>query len=384
VSVVTSQTRRRWATVVAGIVVLVSLPIATSAVSSVLAEHGAPAAANPTVLLRRALDSAGVPHTGLARSSGSLGLPDLPQLTNVAAVLGDNTRTRVWWAGPQSWRVDVLTPTGEQGIYDERGRTVLWNYEQARLTEVIGTSPVRLPRADDLIPPQAARRLLAGVGVRDRLEVLPERRSVAGLRADGLRIVPADRRSTIGHIDVWVERGQGLPVALDVVDTRGVSALSSRFVDLELKAPKPSAIRIPSAPGVVHDSSDAPDLAARIQQFSSRRLLDLPDSLAGIAASSPLDGAGTYGSGLVRFVVLPLPGRLPEQVLDAARSAGSTDLKLPDGEALLVSSGLINLVVARTADQLRSYLVTGLVSDQLLKAATAQLLRQPPPQWWFP
>ena len=145
---------------------------------------------------------------------------------------------------------------------------------------------------------------------------------------------------------------------------------------------KTAALRIPSAPGVVHDSSDAPDLAVRIQQFSSRRLLDLPDSLAGIAASAPLDGAGTYGSGLVRFVVLPLPGRLPEQIFDAVRSAGSTDLNLPGGEALLVSSGLINVVVARTADRFRSYLVTGLVTEQVLKAATAQLLRQPPPEWF--
>jgi hypothetical protein len=382
VSVVTSQTRRRWATVVAGVVVLACLPIATSTVSSTIAERRAPAGAAVQTLLGRALDSGRVPHSGLAQSSGTLGLPDLPQLADVAAVLGDRTRTRVWWAGPQSWRVDVLTPTGEQGIYADRGRTVLWNYEQARLTEVIGTSPVRLPRADDLIPPQAARRLLAGVGSDDRLEALPGRRSVAGVRAEGFRIVPADRRSTIGHIDVWVDRGSGLPVSLDVVDHRGVSALSTEFVDLRLAAPKPAVLRVPSAKGVVHDSSDAPDLAVRIQQFSSRRLLDLPDSLAAVPASAPLDGAGSYGTGLVRFVVLPLPGRLPEQIFDAVRSAGSSDLKLPGGEALLVSSGLINLVVTRTLDQSRSYLLTGLVSDQLLKAAAGQLLRQPTREWF--
>ena len=67
--------------------------------------------------MTRALASARVPHTGLAESSGSLGLPDVPELETVASQLGGTTRTRVWWAGPATSRVDVLTPTGEQGIY---------------------------------------------------------------------------------------------------------------------------------------------------------------------------------------------------------------------------------------------------------------------------
>jgi hypothetical protein len=281
--------------------------------------------------------------------------------------------------------VDVLTPTGEQGIYDDQGRTVLWNYEQARLTEVVGASTIRLPRADDLLPPQAARRLLSGVGPKDRLEALPGRRSVAGVRAEGLRIVPADRRSTIGHVDLWVDPGHGLPVAIEVVDSRGVTALKSRFIELDLTAPEPSRVRVPAAPGALHDVTDAPDLAARIQQFSGRRLPELPDHLAGIGISAPIVGAGTYGTGLVRFVVLPLPGRLADQVLDAARSGGGTALDLPGkqaagGEALLVSSGLINLVVAQTADRRRSYLLTGLVSDRLLASATDELLKLPTPQ----
>ena len=381
VSVVTQQTRRRWVVVAAGIAVLLSLPVATSTGASLVAGLGEGGAVpSPAVLMKRALASESVAHSGLAESSGALGLPDLPQLADVAAALGGTTRTRVWWVRPHSWRVDVLTSTGEQGVYDDRGRTVLWNYEQARLTEVVGSSTIRLPRADDLLPPQAARRLLSGLGPKDHVAALPGRRSIAGVRAAGLRIVPADRRSTIGHVDLWLEPNRGLPVAIEVVDTRGTTALRSRFLELDLTAPPAARVRVPAAPGAAHDISDAPDLAARIQQFSDQRQFELPDRLAGIGTSAPIVGAGTYGTGLVRFVVLPLPGRLAEQVLDAARNGGGADLDLPGGEALLVSSGLINLVVAQTADRRRSYLLTGLVSDSLLTTATGELFQMPTPQ----
>lgn len=375
-SVVTQQARRRWAIVVAGVLVLLCAPVATSVMTSLVGQLGGvdrTAVPPAQVLLKRALASTRVPHSGLAESIGTLGLPDLSQLTEVSAALGGRTRTRVWWAGENSWRVDVLSPTGEHGIYGNGDRTVLWDYEQARLTEVVGTSPIRFPRADDLLPPQAARRLLAGVGSGDRLEVLPGRRSVAGLRAEGLRIVPGDRRSTIKLVDVWLDPERGLPVAIDVVDSLGVTALRSKFIELERTAPKTSVIQVPSASGILLDVTDAPDLAARIQRFNG--IGSLPESLAGVAASDPIvGGAATYGTGLVRYVVLPLPGRLGDQIFDAASTGGGSALDLPTGdEGVLVSSGLVNLVVVRGVDQ-RSYLIVGLVSGELLTDAARSLL----------
>jgi hypothetical protein len=375
VSVVTQQARRRWAIVAAGVLVLLCLPVASSATRSLmvnLIDNDRTAEPSAKVLMKRALASVEVPHSGLAGSTGTLGLPDVSQLSEVAAVLGGTTRTRVWWAGEESWRVDVLSPAGEHGTYQNGGRTVLWDYEQARLTEVVGTSPIRFPRADDLLPPQAARRLLAGVGSGDRLEVLPGRRSVAGLSAVGLRIVPGDRRSTIKHVDVWLDPDQGLPVAIDVVDSLGVAALRSAFIELELAAPTASAIQVPLAKGAVHDVTDAPDLATRIQLFAGEWL---PDRLGGMPTSEPIvGGTATYGPGLVRFVALPLPGRLGDQVFTAARTGGGKELKFPiAGEAVLISRGLVTLVVVRGGDQ-RSYLIAGPVSGQLLTDAAQTLL----------
>jgi hypothetical protein len=366
--------------VAVGIAVLLSLPAGLPAAAALIQGLGrAQSVPSPQVLMRRALDSARVPHSGLAESTGTLGLPDLPQLSDVASVLGGSTRTRVWWADPTSWRVDVLTPTGEQGNYQAGVRKVMWDYEQSRLTEVIGASRIRLPRADDLLPPQAARRLLAGVGSQDQLQRLPGRPVVAGLRAAGLRIVPGDRRSTIGHIDVWLDPGRGLPLAIDVVSARGVTAMRSKFIELDLTKPQPSSLRVPSAPGVLHDATDAPDLATRIQRFDSG---PLPDRIAGMASSVPIvGGTATYGTGLVKFVVVPLPGWLGTPVREAVRTGGGTELDFPTaGEGVLVGNGLVNLVVSRGPDQ-RTYLTVGLVSGELLTEAAADLLVMP--GGWF-
>jgi hypothetical protein len=363
--------------VAAGVAVLLCLPVATSTASSAIHSLTSSYAPVPAAreLVEKALRSTSVQYTGLAQSTGALGFPDLPQLGDVAAQLGGTTRTRVWWAGSQAWRVAAISPTGEQDIYQHDAQTVLWDYEQARLTAVVGTSPVRLPRADDLLPPQAARRVLGGLGPDDQVTSRPGHRMVAGVRAVGIRIKPGDPRSTIGHVDLWLDPDNGLPVAIEVLDTRGVTAIRSAFLDLSFRAPDAGTLKVPSPPGAIHDVSAAPDLAARLQRFT---FFHLPDHLAGLAASTPIvGGTGTYGSGLVAFAVLPLPGRLAGQVLSATRSGGGVDLKLPEGQALLVSSGLVNLVVVRSDDSRRSFLLAGLVSSDVLKQATQELLQLP-------
>jgi hypothetical protein len=371
VSVVTASARRRWVAVAVGVAVLAVLPaLAPAAASWVATTRETAAVPAPPVLARRALASASIGYTGLAESRGDLGLPDLPRLEDVAATLGDTTRTRVWWAGSRHWRVDALTGTGERGIYRSGRRTVLWDYEQALLTDVVGAPTVRLPRPDDLQPPQAARRLLAGVGPKDRIVALPGRRRVAGVQAVGIRVTPGDPRSTIGHVDLWLDPVHSLPVEVSAVDERGRVAVGSRFLALDFGAPPASALRVPAAPGAVHDITSAPDLATRIQQFAQWRL---PGRLAGLASADPIvDAAATYGSGLVRIVVLTLPRRLSGQVLDVVRAGGKA-LDVTGGEAVLVENGSLNLVLSRAEDG-HGYLVAGFVDPQLLGAATTDLL----------
>jgi hypothetical protein len=325
-----------------------------------------------------------VAFTGRAESRGNLGLPDLPRLGDVAARLGGTTDSRVWWAGPSSWRVDVLTATGEEGTYAGGGSLTQWDFESSRLTEYTGQTSVRLPRADDLLPPAVGRRFLGGLGPGDRVTELPGARRVAGQTALGLRLVPGDRRSTIGHLDVWVRPADGLPVALQAVDSTGATALDSRFTEFSLAPPPASALRRPDAPGVWTDLEEQPDIAARLESFGRWRL---PRTLAGLRSTAPVvGGSATYGPGLTKIVVLPVPPTLAAQLISAGQDAGGEDLKLTGESAassVLIRSGALSVaVVGSSYLAAGGWAVAGLVDPDLVRQAIKQLVAHPPHQEW--
>lgn len=79
----------------------------------------------------------------------------------------------------------------------------------------------------------------------------------------------------------------------------------------------------------------------------------LPDRLAGTSRSSDLvgeiGGSATYGRGLARFVVLPLPSRLGRPAMGAAAGGGGTPIDVGDGaDATLITTPLLNAVIARS------------------------------------
>jgi hypothetical protein len=384
-SVVSAAARRRWVVVVTGAALLLGVlagwPAIASRADRVVSRadrtaSGRASAPAPRALLARALASTDVSYAALAESRGSLGLPDLPRLGGVADLLGGTTRARVWWRSGTSWRVDVLTVTGERGTYGTTDGTVTWDYERRERVKVLGEPGARLPRADDLLPPQAARRLLAGVGPGDRLESLPQSR-IAGRRAVGLRVIPADPRSTIGRADVWLDAGSGLPLRLRLVDRAGKDALVTQLSDVRLGDPPAAEVTAPRPAGVRDQVETASDLAANIDRYSPWLL---PSDLAGTQSTATvLRGTATYGPGLVRFAVLPLPPRLGRDVLANARSAGAAEVKTAGGVSARVTSSLLNVLVVRADDGQHAYLIAGLVQPDLLERAARELLADPPP-----
>ena len=375
-SVATASARRRWAAVAVACALLLGLPLGASRALDLLprSDNNSSTARE---MLERALRSRAVPYTGLGESRGTLGLPSLPGLGAVAGLLGGTTRTRVWWAAPDRWRVDVLTVTGEHGTYGTAGGLVAWDYERRRLRTVVGDPPARLPRADDLLAPQAARRLLSGVGRADTVQRLPDRR-VAGRTATGLRVVPSARSSTIGAAEVWVDAESGLPLRLRVVDRAGTDALVTQLSDVRIGRPAAAVTTPPYPAGVADEVVTAPDLAAAVDQRAPWRL---PDTLAGLPVTrSLLEGSATYGRGLVRFTVLPLPDRIADDVVSNARSAGAAALDVDRGEAWQVSPSLLDVVVAQGDDLLHAYLIAGLVTPDVLTQAARELLAEPPPR----
>lgn len=373
-SVVRGQTSRRWATVGAATTMLVAIPV-------LLASRPVPTATlSPAAVLAAALRSAGVPHQGLVQLDASLGLPALPVISDETTILSGTTRIRTWWSTPRAWRVDTLSATGEEAIFADpangAGEVRQWSFENNTVTQILNEPPVRLPRADDLVPPQFARRLLRWLGPRDQVLALDSRR-VAGIDAAGARIVPGDDASTIGRIDVWVDPGTGLPLELDVFARGGTRpVLSSRFLDIDLTRPSPGVLSQTLVPTARQETTTEPDLLARVNSLVDVVLPDRLGSLRTVTgpAAAGLHGVASYGSGLTRVIVIPLPEQLAADIFDATATKG-TKVHLPGGDITLLSTPLVTLAVVAGNGQ--GYIVAGTIRTGALQAAVTALLAHP-------
>ncbi|WP_432824229.1 hypothetical protein [Dactylosporangium sp. CA-092794] len=351
--VVAREARRRWAVVAAGIAALVAVPL-VAAFAPVTAPRVAPA-----VLRERILAAARGAYQGYAESRGSLVLPDLPQLGDLSGLLGGSTSMRVWRAGPAAWRVAVLDPAGERDWFRTAGGTYTWDYGRNLWTETVGDPALRPPQPSDLVPPELARRLIADAGPGAALRALPARR-VAGIAAAGLRVTPADPDTTIGRLDVWADPRTGLPLLVDVA-----GAFTTRFLEVSA-APPGGDVLVPQAAGSAGFTSTTQSEVTAALNTVARA--NLPGALAGRPrAPSPVSAVAVYGTGLSRFVVVAVPGRLGERTVSALRDAGGT----PVAGGYLLRSAVLTVVVTRPGR--RAYLVTGFASPALLTAAAAEL-----------
>lgn len=367
VTVVTRQARRRWLLVAAAVALLCALP----AVRAALPVTGVAVGADE--LRQRMLVSGSQPYQGYAETSAQLGLPDLPQLSDVTSLLTGTTHVRTWYAGPQRWRTDVISGAGqERDVYQTAEGQFIWDYGANLLTELVGSAPVRLPRAADLLPPELARRAL-GAGPGDQVSSLPARR-VAGIAAAGLRLVPTDPATSIGAVDVWADPVTGLPLRV-AVTARGADApvLVSQFLDLALTTPAETVLTPARAPGAGFTSTRVADILTALGRIDPGAL---PARLVGRPRTPvPVDfaGIGGYGQGLSTFVVLPLPRSLGEPALDGARTAGGVELTFARGSGVLITTPLLSVLVERSDSARRTYLLAGLVDPAVLQQAAAEL-----------
>jgi hypothetical protein len=355
----------RWGVVAGLVAVLCALP---SLVDALPARAGSTPAG---VLLDRVRSSQDVAWSGLGESTGTLGLPDVRELSSLPALLGGTTRARVWWRGPTASRVDVLTPLGETDLVTDAAGSWTWDSEERRVTRLQGEPAVRLPRAADLVAPLLGRRLARTPGL--TASALPARR-VAGHDAAGLRLSPpAGTATTVAHLDLWVQPRTGLALRVEVV-ARGQRrpSLSSELLDLDLATPP--LVRVAFAPPADAEvqAVDAPDLAAQLDRYAP---YVLPGRLAGAPRRDRVDalrgasGVASYGEGLATFAVLPLTRDLGRRVLD---QLDPTDT---DGRADLVTP-LVQGTVLRAGR--RTWLVVGTVPLDVLHRAAQALADDPP------
>ena len=362
-TVVTAQGLRRWALVLGLALLLAAVPVAINVWP-----------AHAKALDRSAL-STSQPYFGYVQSAGLLGLPALPNLTQVTAPLSGTTEMRTWYASPRSWRVDVLGEGTERDLYQTADAQFSWDFGDNQLIRVEGDQPVRLPRPADLVPPELVRRLLSAAEG-DRITALAAKR-VAGVDATGLRLTPAGPDTTVAHVDIWADPRHGLPLQVEITAKGGTRPVfTTRFLEIHFGAPD-AAVLTPPAPraGIGYTVTEAPDILSAINR---RRPVSLPPALAGYARRDAVQGlsaAGVYGTGLSSFVVAALPGRFGAGAFQQISTYGQ-EVPVPAGsQAALIATGLLNLLVVR--DSGRTYLVAGPVSPALLQRVATALAEAP-------
>jgi hypothetical protein len=369
VAVVTARRfDRRWLLVAGGGAAVVGLAVAGDLLPALPA--GNPAA--PAAELRaKVLASAAQPYTGLAISDGRLPLPDLPQLDQVSALLTDKTRIRVFYAGPDRWRVDELTLAGERGTYREGDAEAVWDFSVNQLSRIQGATPVRPPRAADLLPAELGRRLV-GLSAGDRVEDLPARR-VAGRDAPGFRVSPSDPDTLVHRVDVWVDEPSGLPLRVEVAGRDNpVPVLITEMRSVELSAPPADVLAPTVPPGAGEVTVQAADVTGALRELGAA---PPPTRLAGrdrVQFSEALPGVGVYGSGLAGFALIPVNGRIAGRALQGALDAGGAAVPVPAGSAVLLRTPLVSLVV-RGGIRRGGALLVGPVLPQVLEQAVREL-----------
>lgn len=357
----------RWLVVVASVAVLCSLPVLASALPVSVPPLSA------AQLKTRILASQDMSFVGYAESDATFGLPPLGAFSSVADLLDGVTKMEVWQSSATSWRVDTMQDSSERDEYQDGPYTEFtWDSQQELLTEITGRPTIRLPVAADLVPSSLGVRLIKEAGSGAALSLLPPRR-VAGQAAAGLRIVPSDAASTIGHVDIWASPVTGLPLLVDIT-ARGAAhaALETQFFQVSSWKPTFSIL----VPTLTSDSSFTMTSANSLAgELSNLLFQSLPRVLDGRRLTSiPVPGAGVYGSGLAAFAVLAIRGG--DGLVDDATSAGATPFSSGGAEGAYASAPLINLVVVHEPGSPASFLLAGLVSRTVLLNAAEQLVAQ--------
>jgi len=370
-SVVRGEARRRWSIVAACVLALCLAPVAVAAWPT-----GMPPPVDPATLRDRILASTDQSYEGYVDTSGRLGLPPLPELAEVGGLLGGGTRIRTWHASATAWRVVELATTGERDTYRTASGTYRWDFERYLVTYVAGTQSVWLPGAADVVPPELARRLLAGGGW---LSALPSRR-VAGVAAVGLRLTPTDPDTSVGRVDIWADPASGLAVQVEISARGGGDPVfASRFVQLRPVVPDPAVL----VPAIPNGAGLATTTAEEVTGTLAAALVgQLPATLTGRARASTgglagLSGVGTYGTGFGTIVVLTLPGRLGGRTLGAARDAGGTPVSFAGAQGYELRASLLTSLVVRTEGDRasrRGWLLAGPVNPDVLRRAAAELI----------
>ena len=355
----------RWGVVLAGVVVLVSLP---SIVAAWPVDD--PDIATPTLLERIAASDQHA-YEGLFESRGGVRVPDLGRYDDEVAMFTESQRVRVWYAAPDRWRADEITAGGETGWYREPAG--LWRWRTGRQQVVFATrdgdEPARFPRSMDVSPPELGRRVVREVAAEPGSAVIAalSARRVAGRTAAGVRIRPADAASsTITSVDLWADPETGVVLRVEIWAGGSVPIFETGYLDVRLRQPARDVLTFdPDETGVLYRRTTTMDAVETLTSFG----IPMPDRLGPLTRrGSGALGVQTYGSGLSIVTAFAAPrgvlGRRLESLPTSDRPWG--------GSAIVIEAGLVNVEIVDTAGF--SFVLAGTVPLRVLDEMAAALV----------
>ncbi len=279
------------------------------------------------------------PLTGTVVETASLGLPSLPATgnpTSIASLLTRSHTIRVWYAGPEHYRLAVPESLSETDVVRDGGTAWLWQSTKNAVTEFSLPSgpatPPGPPVPAQLTPQQAAQQALALAGPTTAVSV-DSNVTVAGRAAYELVLAPKDSRSLIGQVRIAIDGSNGTPLRVEVF-ARGASspAISVGYTSITFGAPSAS------------DTSFTPPPGAKVTTVN----------LAGghPGGREPGPGGTTIGSGWLTVIELPSAAvtsgdQASGENADVLRAlmASARSVKGTWGSGQLIRTGLVSVLM---------------------------------------
>jgi outer membrane lipoprotein-sorting protein len=323
---VTMSRRARWA--VPGAAVLVTgAVIAGLQIPAAQATPNLPAKTPAQLLASLSTDAKVPPLTGTVVETASLGLPQLPQISNASSTLslltGSHT-VKVYYQDSSHFRLAIPQLASETDVIANGTKLWLWQSSSDSVTEFVpsaGTAKQReqkiAAQAPVLTPQQAANQVLAKVG-KTTLVSVQDNVMVANDPAYQLVLAPKDHRSLIGKVVIAVDAKYGVPLRVQVY-AKGASspAFQVGYTALQFVAPDPANFAFTPPHGAKVDvvKPGSGELGAK----------------QGATGAAGPSGFGTYGTSWLTVAAFPQSDLTKALDPGAPSSAqGSTSGKKPD------------------------------------------------------
>jgi outer membrane lipoprotein-sorting protein len=305
--------RGRWAVPAVAVVVAGSV-IAGLQIPAAEASPSLPPRTPAQLLAEVSQDAALPPLTGTVVETTSLGLPQLPDVSNtssLSSLLTGSHTVKVYYQDPQHFRLSLQQPMSETDVI--RSGNTLWQWESRNNSVTEYTAPAHAAKhakpamsGPVLTPQQAANEVLQAVGKTTVVSVQPNV-MVASEPAYQLVLAPKDHRSLIGRVVIAVDAKYGVPLRVQVFAKGGSSpAFQVGYQYLSFTAPAPANLAFTPPPG------------AKLEK------VNLGQKNGSSAQQQNASGFGTYGSDWLTVASLPQQDLLSSLGTGAAGSSAPT------------------------------------------------------------